>query len=98
MDTTPVSPENKVTLDSFVDADSTNLITNGKNYIMKSLKYNIVFVRGDGGYYVDFVYPTNNEVMFTMPAPIVLYFKSVPLVIYLNNQSIAVVSLSKYLI
>ena len=77
MDTTPVSPENKVTLDSFVDVDENKLVADGKNYIMKSEKYNIVFVRSDSGYYVDFVYSTNNEVMFTMPAPIVLYFKSV---------------------
>ena len=86
MDTTPISPKNQVTLDAFIDADDSKLVTDGKNYVMKSLKYNIVFVRSESGYYVDFVYPTNNEVMFTMPAPIVLYFKSVKQLTTLYNS------------
>ena len=71
----PDTPANEVTLDAFVDADPTLLSTSGRNYVMKSDKYNIKFVYSNGSYYVDFVDSSLDKRMFTMPQPIIMYFK-----------------------
>ena len=44
---------------------------------MKSEKYDVVFVYSENGYYVNFVDGNKNKVMFKMPEPIAIYFKSV---------------------
>ena len=75
-----IAPENTVNEDSFINADTQNLVVDGKNYIMKSEKYDVVFVYSENGYYVNFVDGNKNKVMFKMPEPIAIYFKSVKMV------------------
>ena len=70
-----VSPTNELTLDAFIDADQSLLLHYENNYTMKSDKYDVQFVYSNGGYYVNFVDSTLNKTMFTMPQPIVMYFK-----------------------
>ncbi len=70
-----VSPTNENTIDQFIDADPNNLIRQGQDYIMKSKGYNISFAYTDNGYYTNYVDASSNNIMFTSPEPIIVYFK-----------------------
>ena len=75
LNTDAVSPLNVVTTDAFIDADPSKVLEDGNDYVMKSNKYEILFVSSTAGYYVDFVDSASGARMFTMPAPIAMYFK-----------------------
>ena len=75
LSTNPDIPANITTTELFVNANPENVLEDGNDYLMKSDKYNVVFVKTAQGYYVDFVDPSLGKVMFTMPAPIIIYFR-----------------------
>jgi len=75
LSTEAVSPTNETTVDEFIDAEDGFLLVEGDNFIMKSDGYNIVFVKNQFGYYVDFINQETKSIMFTIPAPIAIYFR-----------------------
>ena len=71
-----VSPINEVTEEKFIDAPKDYVYINDNTYYMLSDKYCILFVNDGNGYYVTFNKKDNLNVMFTMPQPIIVHFRS----------------------
>ncbi len=69
-------PSNVVTEDKFINAPKDFVYESNNIYYMLSDKYCAMFVNDGNGYYVTFNKKDTFDIMFTMPQPIIVHFRS----------------------